>query len=233
MKFVWTSFHYPPSVFSAWKKIVFCYISLVPSVVAWSKTVKGPSLTLLVCPERSAKDAVLKVFTSTFIIALKRPIFPFPLAHTGSGILSHSCHRLDRPLSLQGDCISRLHPCSSHFSIEDYGSMLLLKCWYPLLRCMVLQPRCSAEEIVFISQFSIFQTFGYKEWLLVYLPHYNLKSMRRNSLLWLKYCLSFSRSASFQCGQSSSIVCILWILCAYQLQQTLGICCTVVCRVLC
>jgi hypothetical protein len=47
------------------------------------------------------------------------------LAHTGLGILSHSCHRLDRPLSLQGASISKLHPCSSHFSIEDGGSMLL------------------------------------------------------------------------------------------------------------
>jgi hypothetical protein len=84
-----------------------------------------------------------------------------------------------------------------------------LKCCCPLLQCMVLQPRRSAEEIVFISQFSIFETFVYKEWLLVYLPYYNTKSMRRNSLLWLEYWLSLSRAASFQCGQSSSSVCIL------------------------
>ena len=175
------------------------------------------------------KDAVFKLFTFTFIIALKRAIFPFPLTHTGSGTLSHSSHRLDRPLSLQSACISLL------LSLQHWRwwQCDAVKCWYPLLRCTVLQPRHSAEEIVFISQFSIFQTFGYKELLLVYLPHYNLKSMRRSSLLWLKYCLSLSRSASFWCGQSSSSVCILWILYACQLEERWRISCTVVCRVLC
>jgi hypothetical protein len=132
-------------VFIAQKKIVFCYNSLCSfcghMVQNCERTFSYSCLSVQRGPQ---KDAVFKLFTFTFVISLKRAIFPFPWAHTGSGILSHSCLRFDRPLSLQGACISRLHPYSSHFSTEDDGSMLL-QCWYPLLRCMVLQPRCSAE----------------------------------------------------------------------------------------
>jgi len=124
-----------------------CFLLQFPLFLVWShgpKLWKDFSYSCLSVQRGPQKDAVFKLFTFTFIIALKRAIFPFPWAHTGSGILSHSCHRFDRPLSLQGACISRLHPCSSHFSTEGDGSMLL-QCWYPLLPYMVLQPRCSAE----------------------------------------------------------------------------------------
>jgi hypothetical protein len=96
------------------------------------------------------------------------------------------------------------------------------------LCCMVLQP------FVHLKKLFLFHNFHYSKLLdtksdLVYLPHYNVKSMRRNSLLWLKYCLSLSRSWSFQCGQSSSSVHVLWILYACHLEQRLRISCRVLC----
>lgn len=102
------------------KKLFSATIPSVHPVVTWSKTVKEP-LTLAWLSREIHKRML---FQTAFIIAQKRAIFPFPLTDTGSGILSHP-HRLDRSLSVQGACTSRLHPCSSDFSTEDDGSMLL------------------------------------------------------------------------------------------------------------
>lgn len=58
-------------------------------------------------------------------MAVKRAIFSFPLTHTFSTILSQSCHRLERPVSLLYACITRLHHYLFRFSTEDGGSMFL------------------------------------------------------------------------------------------------------------
>ena len=118
-------FALPLFVFSALKILFSVTIPSVPPVVIRFKTVKWLfSYSCLSVQRGLQKDAVFILLT--FILDLKRALFPFPLAHTGWGILSHSCHRLDRPLTLQGASISRLHPYSSYFSTdEDDGRMLL------------------------------------------------------------------------------------------------------------